>query len=161
MHRSWSLCLALLSAMLAHPALAELGPLDAPLSPTCVSSAFGWRHSVGRDTPAGQHNGLDLAAPAGAYVRAAAAGQVVRVERMGIGGLQIILRHDGFETLYAHLGTLTPTLAEGQRTVRAGEAIGRVGRTGITYGTHLFFELLVDGKPVDPAPLLHLSRCGP
>jgi murein DD-endopeptidase MepM/ murein hydrolase activator NlpD len=43
--------------------------------------------------------------------------------------------------------------------VAQGEALGRVGRTGITYGTHLHFELLVDGRRVDPARHLDLHRC--
>jgi murein DD-endopeptidase MepM/ murein hydrolase activator NlpD len=137
------------------------GALRLPVSPACVSSPFGWRHAVGPHAPAGFHNGVDLPAPAGATVRAAAPGRVARIERRGIGGLQVVLQHDGYQTLYAHLGTLTPALAEGKRQVAAGEPIARIGRTGITYGTHLFFEVLANGRPVDAAPLLGVKPCEP
>ena len=40
-----------------------------------------------------------------------------------------------------------------------GDVLGRVGRTGITYGTHLHFELLLNGAVVDPAPLLGVVSC--
>lgn len=98
---------------------------------------------------------MDLPAPAGAWVRAAAAGRVAAVRRIGAGGLEVEVRHtDGLATRYAHLGTVSPALAGGKREVAAGEAIGRVGRTGITYGTHLHFEVWVRGGRVDPAPFL-------
>lgn len=146
-------------ALCAVTARADPVQIIAPVTPACISSPFGWRHQVGPHAPAGMHNGIDLPAPAGGYVHAAAAGRVLKVERMGMGGLQIILQHRGFQTLYAHLGTLVPALAEGKRDIAAGEPIGRIGRTGVTYGTHLFFEVLVDGKPVDPAEFLPLSHC--
>jgi len=41
----------------------------------------------------------------------------------------------------------------------AGEALGRVGRTGITYGTHLHLELLVGGQRIDPAPAFGVQAC--
>lgn len=153
------LAIAALAAPWAAPALADPVQIAAPVTPACISSPFGWRHQVGPHAPAGMHGGIDMPAPAGAYVHAAAAGHVLKVERMGIGGLQVILQHRGFQTLYAHLGTLVPALAEGKRDVAAGEAIGRIGRTGITYGTHVFFEVMVDGKPVDPAEFLPIPHC--
>lgn len=133
--------------------------LQLPVSPTCISSPFGWRHAVGPRAPAGMHEGVDLAAPAGAVVRAAAAGRVMAIRRHGMGGLQVLLGHGAWQTLYAHLGSVTPALAEGRRAVAAGEPLGRVGRTGVTYGTHLFFELRVGGVPADPAPWLAVPRC--
>jgi murein DD-endopeptidase MepM/ murein hydrolase activator NlpD len=72
------------------------------------------------------------------------------------------LRHaDGRVTRYAHLGAVAPTLASGQRRVAAGERIGRIGRTGITYGTHLHLELVENGRRVDPAPAFGLQPCPP
>ena len=110
--------------------------------------------------PAGFHNGIDLPAPAGAVVRAAAAGRITRIERKGIGGLQVFVAHPGgLTTLYAHLGDLVPAIAEGGTTVRAGSPIGRVGRSGLTYGTHLFFAVFAGGRPVDPNLFLGLARC--
>ena len=130
-----------------------------PMAPACISSPFGWRHALGPLSPAGLHNGIDVAAAPGTFVRAAAAGRVVKIERMGIGGLQVIVQHPGFTTLYAHLGTLVPPVAEGARDVAAGERLGFVGRSGLSYGVHLFFEVMVDGKPVDPAGFLSLPHC--
>ncbi len=62
---------------------------------------------------------------------------------------------------YAHLGNLVPAIAEGKRNVAAGEALGHVARTGVTYGTHVFFAVLENGKAVDPLDLLPpLPQCG-
>jgi murein DD-endopeptidase MepM/ murein hydrolase activator NlpD len=145
------------SAAVAQP---SQGKLVLPVSPACVSSPFGPRVLAGRPKAGTYHHGIDLPAPAGAVVRAAAAGSVVSIHKRGPGGLEIILRHDGFSTLYAHLGTVAPALAEGKRSVAAGERLGVIGRSGVTYGTHLYFELLVGGERVDPAPYLGVGRCG-
>lgn len=160
----WAM-LALLAATAPAAAQPAPGVLRPPVLPACISSPFGWRHAVGPHAPAGFHNGVDIPAPAGAYVHAAAAGRVVMVKRMGIGGLQVIVQHGtpgkgGYETLYAHLGSVVPALAEGAWGVKQGEALGRVGRTGVTYGTHVFFAVLVHGKAIDPAPLLGIRPCG-
>ncbi|MBN9511635.1 MAG: M23 family metallopeptidase [Alphaproteobacteria bacterium] len=134
--------------------------LQPPVASACISSPFGWRHAVGPHAPAGFHNGIDLPAPAGAEVRAAAAGTVEVIRRHGPGGLWILIRHpDGLSTLYAHLGSLRARFASGQRRVAAGEVLGRVGRSGITYGTHVFFAVFADGHAIDPAPLLGVTRC--
>ena len=106
------------------------------------------------------HRGIDLPAPAGAWVRAAAPGQVSLLRREGANGLLVELRHaDGTRTRYAHLGTVTPDLAGGRRALALGERIGRVGRTGTTRGTHLHFELWRQGQPVNPAESLQLPPC--
>ncbi len=148
---------------IALPLRAEPVTFSPPLSPACISSPFGPRANPG---PRGSrmHQGIDIPAPAGAWVRAAAAGEVVairRTTRAGV-GLEIELRHaDGRLTRYAHLGTVAPRLANGQRRVAAGEPIGRIGRTGITYGTHLHLELVENGQRVDPAPAFGLQPCPP
>jgi murein DD-endopeptidase MepM/ murein hydrolase activator NlpD len=132
-----------------------------PVMPACISSPFGWRHAVGPHAPAGLHNGVDLPAPAGAAVRAVAAGQIAAIHRRGPGGLSVLVRHaDGRTTVYAHLGALSARLASGARDVVAGEQLGRVGRSGITYGTHLFFAVFERNQPIDPEPLLGAPRCG-
>src|SRR5918912_307727 len=72
-------------------------------------------------------------APAGTWVRAAAAGQVAAVRRRGAAGLELDLRHpDGLVTRYAHLGSVAPAIASGKQAVARGELLGRVGRSGIT-----------------------------
>jgi murein DD-endopeptidase MepM/ murein hydrolase activator NlpD len=152
---------ALLASVAARAEVAP-GLLATPISPACLSSPFGERDAgAGGPRASRVHRGIDLRAPAGAWVRAAAAGQVMAVRRRGAVGLELELGHPGgFTTRYAHLGTVAPALASGKRTVTQGEVLGRVGRTGITYGTHLHFELLVDGSRVDPAPHLRVEPCG-
>jgi murein DD-endopeptidase MepM/ murein hydrolase activator NlpD len=83
----------------------------------------------------------------------------MRVQRRGPGGLEILVQHQGFVGIYSHLGMVTPAIADGQRVVHGGEKLGVVGHSGLTYGMHLFFGMIVDGRAVDPAPYLALSRC--
>jgi murein DD-endopeptidase MepM/ murein hydrolase activator NlpD len=152
-------CLLAAGTVLAA-ASAQANGLVMPVSPACVSSPFGPRVLPGKPLAGTYHYGIDLPAPAGGAVYAVAAGEVVTLHRRGLGGLEVVLRHPGgFTTLYAHLGSVTPALAEGKRQVAAGEKIGVVGRTGLSYGTHVYFELQVNGKRVDPAPYLGVSRC--
>ena len=150
----------LLALLLSRVAVSQ-PPLQPPVTPACVSSPFGWRHAVGPHAPAGFHNGIDLPAPAGALVHAAAGGVVEVIKRQGLGGVTIHLRHPGgLVTLYAHLGNLVPAIAAGKRNVVAGEALGHVSRTGVTYGTHVFFAVLENGQAVDPLGMLPpLPRC--
>ena len=146
--------------ILAGPTGAAAQGLVAPVAARCISSPFGWRHAVGPHAPAGMHDGIDLPAPAGEWVHAVADGTVSHIRRRGIGGLQVFIVHPGgLTSLYAHLGSVTPALAEGRTRVRAGDAIGRVGRSGVTYGTHLFLALFAAGRAVDPNLLLRLPRC--
>jgi murein DD-endopeptidase MepM/ murein hydrolase activator NlpD len=88
---------------------------------------------------------------------------VVTIRRLGAEGLEVDVRHPGpdggFMTRYAHLGMVVPALAEGKRDLAAGAPIGRVGRTGVTYGTHVHFELHLKGSPVDPEPYFTVARC--
>jgi murein DD-endopeptidase MepM/ murein hydrolase activator NlpD len=152
----WAAMALSCGAASAEPAQEKL---VAPVSPACVSSPFGPRILSGRPKAGTYHYGVDLPAPAGAPVRAVAAGRVVSIHKRGPGGLEIVLQHDGFTTLYAHLGLVAPALAEGKHAVAAGEKLGVIGRSGVTYGTHLYFELRVGGERVDPAPHLGLDRC--
>ena len=151
--------------LLAWLGLAIAGPatLVSPVHPACISSPFGNRRAPGPHA-LGPHYGIDLPAAAGAPVFAAADGQVVTIHRRGPGGLELAIAHTGpkgpFVTLYAHLGIITPSIASGRTAVRAGEKIAVVGRSGVIYGTHLYFEVLVAGQAVDPAPWLPVRPCG-
>lgn len=155
--------LALAGAAHAQPAP---GALALPVTPACISSPFGPREAAG-PRASRLHHGIDLPAPAGAWVRAEAAGQVVSIRRIGGTGLEVTLRHanekggGGYQTRYAHMGQVAPALANGKRAVAEGEPLGRIGRTGVTYGTNLHFELVVDGARVDPAPHLPVAPCPP
>ena len=159
--RPWKLafCLGVLAILLPLAGAAQPA-LQPPVTPACVSSPFGWRHAVGPNAPAGLHNGSDMPAPAGALVHAAAAGRVLAIKRQGLGGVSVQVRHaGGLVTLYAHLGNLVPAIAEGRRSVAAGEPLGHVARTGVTYGTHLFFAVLLNSQAVDPLGYLTVPRC--
>jgi murein DD-endopeptidase MepM/ murein hydrolase activator NlpD len=85
---------------------------------------------------------------------------VVAIRRRGAAGLEVEVRHSpSMTTRYDHLGTVAPALQSGKRAVAQGDVLGRVGRTGITYGTHLHFELLLDGRVVDAGPFLGVAPC--
>ena len=142
---------------LAQPRLATT--LLPPISGACISSPFGPRVLAEHPAAGSYHYGVDLPAPLGSAVLATAPGTVLRVQRKGPGGLEMLVQHDGFLGIYSHFGMITPAFAEGKRTVVAGEKLGVVGRTGLTSGAHLFFEMVLDGKPVDPAKYLGLPLC--
>jgi murein DD-endopeptidase MepM/ murein hydrolase activator NlpD len=131
-----------------------------PVTPACVSSPFGPRILANRPLAGTFHYGIDLPAPAGAAVRATAPGEVIRVQRHGPGGLEILVQHPGFIAVYSHLGQVAPAIAEGRRNLFGGEIIGVVGHTGVTYGMHLYFGMFVEGRPVDPSPFLAVGACG-
>jgi murein DD-endopeptidase MepM/ murein hydrolase activator NlpD len=154
------LALAAAGAWLGVAALAaEPAPLALPFAPACISSPFGPRSGAGPRAST-FHRGIDLPAAAGTWVRAVAAGRIVAIRRRTARGLEIDQAlPDGRVIRYAHLGQVAPALAEGRREVAAGTPLGRVGRTGITYGTHLHLEVLGDGMAIDPEPLLGVERC--
>jgi murein DD-endopeptidase MepM/ murein hydrolase activator NlpD len=114
-----------------------------------LSSPFGWRkHPVLH--VAKFHEGVDFSAPQGTPVRAAADGIVSLVTTHRTYGRYIKLSHSPhLETGYAHLANFAPHLRAGQ-IVHKGDVIAYVGRTGLASGNHLLFEVLVDGKHVDP-----------
>lgn len=94
------------------------------------------------------HNGLDIAAPKGTPVRAAARGRVVHSGPLGTYGLLVVIDHGGgVETRYAHNSVL---LVKAGETVEKGQVIARVGSTGNSTGPHLHFEVLIDGEHEDP-----------
>ena len=130
-----------------------------PVSSACISSPFGPRVLPNRPLAGTYHYGVDMPAPAGAPVLATAPGAVIRIQRKGPGGLEVLVQHDGFVGIYSHLGMVTPALAEGKTTIAAGEKLGVVGHTGVTYGMHVYFEMLLSGRPVDPAPYLGVPQC--
>ncbi|HEY0425681.1 MAG TPA: M23 family metallopeptidase [Rhodopila sp.] len=144
----------------ASPYHRETVTLVPPVASACVSSPFGPRVLVNRPLAGTFHDGIDLPAPVGSTVSAVAPGRVIRVQRHGVGGLEVLIQHEGFIGVYSHLGLIAPLLAEGGKTIYGGERIATVGRSGLTYGPHLYFGMIVDGRSVDPAPFLRVAACG-
>jgi murein DD-endopeptidase MepM/ murein hydrolase activator NlpD len=94
------------------------------------------------------HQGLDISAPPGKAVHATADGLVVRAGRYGELGNAVVLSHGfGLTTRYGHMSRVTAV--PGQR-IRRGDVIGYVGNTGRSTGYHLHYEVLEDGRPVNP-----------
>ena len=114
-----------------------------------ITTYFG---QVGWTSPRG-HAGLDIAAPWGAPVRAAAGGRVIVATRAGGAyGVQVIIDHgNGLRTVYGHLSELHVGTGE---QVERGEQIGLVGSTGFSTGPHLHFEIRQNGELRDPLRFL-------
>lgn len=97
------------------------------------------------------HTGVDLTAAAGTPVYATGDGTVTLAGRggnMGGYGVAIIINHGyGFQTLYAHLSQVQ--VRQGQK-VKRGDLIGNVGRTGLSSGYHLHYEVIQNGNKVNP-----------
>ncbi|NQX91455.1 MAG: M23 family metallopeptidase [Flavobacteriales bacterium] len=96
------------------------------------------------------HWGMDFTAPTGTEIFATGDGEVVRVQRKTSGyGKNVIIKHGfGYETLYAHMSEIKVRV--GQK-VKRGEVIGLIGNTGKSVGPHLHYEVIKDGKKVNPA----------
>ncbi len=94
------------------------------------------------------HNGIDLAAPQLTPIVASAPGTVTYAKNKGeYGNLVYIVHADGYETHYAHLHDIN--VKEGEQ-VSKGSLIGTVGSTGKSTGPHLHFEIIKDGKNINP-----------
>jgi murein DD-endopeptidase MepM/ murein hydrolase activator NlpD len=94
------------------------------------------------------HEGIDVTAPMGAPIIAPASGVVKRVAReTGYGNVLEIDHGNGIVTRYAHCSRID--VRPGQRVTR-GQSIAAVGKTGLSTGPHLHYEIHVNGKVVDP-----------
>jgi murein DD-endopeptidase MepM/ murein hydrolase activator NlpD len=104
-----------------------------------VTSGFGYRW--GR-----MHEGIDISAPCGTPIRAAAGGTIIFSGYMGGYGNLVVVDHgNGLATAYAHQSAIYASGGVGQ-----GQTIGAVGTTGSSTGCHLHFEVRVNGGAVDP-----------
>jgi murein DD-endopeptidase MepM/ murein hydrolase activator NlpD len=129
----------------------EAAPAEVAPASRDVTSGFGARTDP-IDGTSRFHSGLDLPAPEGASIRAAADGVVRRAGARGGYGNAIEIDHGaGVSTLYAHAATVS--VRPGDQIARGAE-VGQVGQTGRTTGPHLHFEVRVGGKPIDPAAAL-------
>ncbi len=103
------------------------------------------------------HPGIDFIAPIGTPVITALAGRIVEARFSGEHGNRIVVDHgQGVTSSYSHLSRNSDAAREGS-CVRSGEVIGYVGNTGLAAEPHLHFELQLNTRAVDPAPLLGLA----
>lgn len=120
--------------------------LQWPSDATYISSPFGWRI---RPIYGGWgfHNGIDIAGPINTNIYAAEDGYVESVRHMygDYGNVIVIDYGNGLKTLYAHLNSFL--VSQGQR-VKRGQHIAEMGSTGYSTGSHLHFEVRINGKRV-------------
>lgn len=120
-----------------------------PVSNAVMRSGFGGRrHPILGYTK--MHTGVDWAAPYGTPIFASGNGVVEKVGWEGGYGKYIRLKHpNGYETAYGHMTAYAKGMEPGRR-VRQGQVIGFVGSTGLSTGAHVHYEILVNGRFVDP-----------
>lgn len=138
---------ALENVILAKELKREIHPEGRPVESGFISSYFGEREDPfdGQET---FHKGVDFAGAKGSTVMAVAAGIVTWAgERSGFGKLVEINHGDGYVTRYAHN---EKTLVSVGETVKRGDPVGLMGSTGHSTGPHVHFEVLRNGRQVDP-----------
>lgn len=130
-------------------------PVGMPTEGARITSGFG-----GRSDPfhggRGNHQGLDMAAPTGTPIYSTAEGVVTFSGRQRGYGNVVKIRHAfGFETVYAHLSKSRVQVGE---RVERGKLIADMGSTGRSTGSHLHYEVRIDGRPVDPRKFIGAAR---
>ena len=126
--------------------------MKTPINGARLSSNYGMRkHPIlGYNK---MHKGVDFAAPTGTPIFAAGNGVVEFAGKNGSYGNYIRIRHDStYKTAYAHLNGFKKGVYGGVR-VKQGDVIGFVGSTGRSTGPHLHYEIIVNGKQVNPSTL--------
>ncbi|VFN00868.1 MAG: Peptidase family M23 [Candidatus Kentron sp. G] len=138
---------ALESALMQGQIEAEVRPSGRPINKGWISSPYGLR----RDPLTGKkafHDGIDFAGKVGTEIVAVASGIVVwSGERTGYGQMVEINHGKGYSTRYGHNSSNFVKVGD---TVRKGEPIATVGSTGRSTGPHVHFEVLRNGKPINP-----------
>lgn len=100
-----------------------------------------------------RHPGMDIAVASGSRILSAGAGVVSEVGEDSVYGRYVRIAHrDGYESLYAHASRL---LVQARQPVSAGGVIALSGSTGVSTAPHLHFEIRQNGRPVDPASMVH------
>jgi murein DD-endopeptidase MepM/ murein hydrolase activator NlpD len=120
-----------------------------PVSEGTVTSGFGGRnHPILGYTK--MHTGVDWGSAMGTPVFAAGNGVIEKADWEGGYGKYVRVRHaNGYETAYGHLSAYARGMEAGKK-VRQGQVIGYVGSTGLSTGAHLHYEILINGRFVDP-----------
>ena len=126
-------------------------PSAEPVKGTALTSGYGVRSDPFRGRAA-MHAGIDLAAPLGTPIYATADAIVQRSEWVNGYGNLVELNHGrGIQTRYGHLSK--SMVKQGQR-VKRGDLIALMGSTGRSTGSHLHYEVRIDGKAVNPVPFM-------
>lgn len=129
-------------------------PSAQPVANLQLTSNFGVRSDPFRGTAA-MHAGVDIPGALGTPVYATADGVVARAERAGGYGNLVEVNHGkGIETRYGHLSKIL--VAENTKVVR-GQLIGLMGSTGRSTGSHLHYEVRIEGRAVNPMPYIQVS----
>jgi murein DD-endopeptidase MepM/ murein hydrolase activator NlpD len=120
-----------------------------PVADGIMRSSFGIRrHPILGYTK--MHTGVDWAAPTGTPIYAAGNGVVEKAGwESGYGKFVLIRHNNGYESAYGHMSAFARATEEGKR-VRQGQVIGFVGSTGLSTGSHVHYEIRVNGRFVDP-----------
>ncbi len=120
-----------------------------PVGVGIMRSGFGARrHPILGYTK--MHTGVDWAAPMGTPIYASGSGTIDKVGWESGYGKYIRIKHaNGYETAYGHMTAYARSMEPGKR-VRQGQLIGFVGSTGLSTGAHVHYEILVNGRFVDP-----------
>lgn len=123
--------------------------LQTPVDGARVSSGYGMRkHPVLGYSK--MHKGVDFAAPRGTPIYAAGDGTIDKIYHSKSYGKYIRIRHnEKYKTAYAHMHNFAKGMVNGKR-VKQGSVIGYVGSTGRSTGPHLHYEVMVNGKQVNP-----------
>lgn len=144
---TWKKLATLQSAVSAIPAFM-------PVKDFRYTSGFGFRYDPFNGGSA-MHAGMDMAGAQGEPIYAAASGTVLQAGRSGGYGNLVELGHGkGIDTRYGHLSAI---LVRPGEHVAQGQLIGRMGSTGRSTGTHLHYEVRIDGQPVNPRRFLEAS----
>ncbi len=128
-------------------------PSDKPIKyDVAFTSGYGVRSDPFR-SGAAMHPGIDLAGPAGTPIQATADGTVVRAgwNSGGYGNLVEVDHGRGITTRYAHLSSMA--VKAGDHITRS-QLVGRMGSTGRSTGSHLHYEVRIDGRAVNPIPFM-------
>ncbi len=128
-------------------------PIGAPVD-SSVTSLYGYRIDPFKKKRA-FHSGIDFSASTGTPVKTTADGIVEVAGRYGGYGKCVIIKHkNGFKTLYAHLSRIK--VVKGQK-VLSGDEVGKVGSTGRSTGPHLHYEIIKNGKRVNPKKYIDMG----
>ena len=124
-------------------------PTIIPIDVENLKSERGWGERIHPITKKTQfHKGVDFSANIGTSIKATASGKIIKAEEDINYGKYIVISHGKtFQTLYAHMSELKVKSGD---VVERGQVIGLVGITGKSTGPHLHYEVLLNGKNVNP-----------